>query len=583
MGNNIKKKELKQKKEEIKENFFNYHCNQCKEIPLLNFYYSYFDLICSNHKILNIPIEDFYNYIIFNYECSICNISSNISKNYIYCYKCNKKYCGKCIINHNQDKSCFHKIINVFQKNTICLLHDNKYIKYCLNCKLNLCQLCDNNNHKNHYIELFKDIYPSKEDIDIFKKVNSLLNNKKKENEWSKDQEPKLKKYIEIKSLLVNSFNEYISNYNYINNLNNIIRTTSNKFRYYKNENNIQYINKIDSEKDINSFENKIPIKSLSKDITDDYNSIIWCIKQLNIIQINSQQKLELIAIGSGNYKILLLNSLTFKVYQIIKEHTAEVYSLAQYKDSPNYLFSSSADESINIYKINSKYKFELIQKLKKSKDKSGGEINKVIILSNKLLVASDRRSITIWKSSNNNKIKYEDFYEIIIKRDTCQLLEVNPSIFVATQYEGVGHFQVYKNEGESFPLIGELYIESHGNSSNGLYKINDQLICSGAENYFFIICIEPLQVIQKYPVNETVLYVYITKGEYLFLRGKSCISQYRIIKDEDNHFIELFELDNYPLKDYVFSREKAILPFDDGRIFYVERKGEIKLYQLLA
>ena len=305
--------------------------------------------------------------------------------------------------------------------------------------------------------------------------------------------------------------------------------------------------------------------------------------KQLNIIKINPQQNLELIAIGGYNNIILILNIITFRVHQIIKEHNGTIYSLEQYKDTSNYLISSSSDESINIYILNSKYKYELIQKIKKSEGKKGGEINKVIILSNKLLVSGDRRSITIWKSNNENnkEIKYEDFYEILLNRDTCHLLEVNPSIFIATQYENNGHFQVYKNEGISFPLIGELNVESHGYSSNGLCKINDKLICSGAENYFFIICIDPLRVIQKFPFNNSILYyIYVTKEDYLYCRGEDCIVQYKI---EDNNFIEIIEMDKYPIKESYFSEERAILPFDDGRIFFVDNKKEKKLYQLLA
>ena len=67
-----------------------------------------------------------------------------------------------------------------------------------------------------------------------------------------------------------------------------------------------------------------------------------------------------------------------------------------------------------------------MIQKIKKSKNKSGGEIGKGIVLSNKLLVSGDHRSITIWKSNpkkNKEEVNYEDFYEIIINCDTCNLL----------------------------------------------------------------------------------------------------------------------------------------------------------------
>jgi hypothetical protein len=112
------------------------------------------------------------------------------------------------------------------------------------------------------------------------------------------------------------------------------------------------------------------------------------------------------------------------------------------------------------------------------------------------------------------------------------------------------------------------LNVESHGYSSNGLCKINDKLICSGAENYFFIICIGPLQVIQKFPFNNiTVYYIYVTKEDYLYCSGKNCIAQYKIIKDEDNNFIELVEIDKYYRKRFYF-QGRAILPFDDGRIF---------------
>ncbi len=80
----------------------------------------------------------------------------------------------------------------------------------------------------------------------------------------------------------------------------------------------------------------------------------------------------------------------------------------------------------------------------------------------------------------------------MVINRDTCHLLEVNPFIFVATQYTG-NHFQVYKNDNNTFPLIGELtHIATHGNSSNGLEKINDRIVCSNGNNEISIISNEP-------------------------------------------------------------------------------------------
>ena len=73
---------------------------------------------------------------------------------------------------------------------------------YVLNCKLNLCELCEKHNH---YIEKFKEIYPLKEEIDKFNnKVYNL-------NDFDYK---KIKKVIEIKILLVKSLNENMTNYN---------------------------------------------------------------------------------------------------------------------------------------------------------------------------------------------------------------------------------------------------------------------------------------------------------------------------------------------------------------------------------
>ena len=90
---------------------------------------NHFDLICSNHQILNLPIEDFYNYIAFDYECSICKVTSFDSKNYFYFNNDNKIYCKNCIINHKNEINNIQKLINAFQKNAVCLLHKKKIFK----------------------------------------------------------------------------------------------------------------------------------------------------------------------------------------------------------------------------------------------------------------------------------------------------------------------------------------------------------------------------------------------------------------------------------------------------------------------
>ena len=297
--------------------------------------------------------------------------------------------------------------------------------------------------------------------------------------------------------------------------------------------------------------------------------------EKLNTIKINLQESLELIVIGGTDTKIILFNCLNLKIYQIIKEHEDTVYSLAQYKNDPNYLFSSSKDSTINIFRLENNYKYKLIKKLRKQKEKEGGPMNKIIILSNKLLISSDDLSITVWKSNNNQdegEINYEEIYEIITKFHTCHLLEVNPSILAATQYNC---FQVYNTLKDSFPLIGQLNkIKSLASSSNDLSKINDNIVCLGSNSRFYIISIIPLQIIQKIIIpSSTVYFIYITK-DYIYCKGNKSIVQYKIINGNSNNFVEIKQIDKI---DYD-NEHKAILPLDDGRIFYIE-KGISKNY----
>jgi len=623
-----------------------YHCKICGEIPLLHFSLFYLDVVCSNHKVLNIPFDKFEHFIKFDNECSVCSKKCN-DNNLNYCYECKIFFCNNC---KNKHKS--HSIVNANEKNTICNLHHKKYDKFCFNCKINLCELCDHkNNNKNHYIELIKDIYPSDNDINIFNEISfkkmNLLNkkeneikeqekrrdelkfakiskdegNKEDDNEKENENEDEdeddddenehesefeemnfnrfnyLDRYkiqyesinqqkngIKIKKLLMETFSKNISNYIYINNINNIIRCSFIRDipQNYRKL-NIKYFNDYIIKDDINHIKNKIVFKTFENDIYGQ----IWCMKKLNEIKKNENQKLSLIALGNSNSKIVIINLLNFRIHQIIEEHEDTVYSLEQYKEDSKYLFSSSEDDTINIYELGENYKYYLIQKLKKEQEKSGSEINKVIALSNKLLVSSDHRSITIWKSNNNekNKLHYEDYYEIVINKDTCHLLEVNPSLFVATQYQ-TDTFQVYKNEGKTFPLIGQLEnVGTHGHSSNGLAKINDRFVCSATYGEFYVICIEPLQIIQRI-LNffDNITYLYITKQKYLYCKNKDDnFIQYKIVCDEEDNFVELDELGSFYLKEGFQINEKSILPLDDGRIFLKANNNNSNCFYLIA
>ena len=204
------------------------------------------------------------------------------------------------------------------------------------------------------------------------------------------------------------------------------------------------------------------------------------------------------------------------------------------------------------------------------------GEINKVIILTNGYLATAERGSLSIWKPKlDNEQKKFEFFKEIITNNDTCHLLEVNPQVF-ACAILGSNTINVYKNVGNEYPLLGTIdNVFSHGSNSNGMAAINDNIFCSGGENgYIYVVSIYPLQVIQKIKLLEKgnwglVKFICKSIDGFIFTSVGDGIIQYKIIKDEDDNFINLEKFDI--IEDGV--ENNAIVLTEEGKIFYKQKR----------
>ena len=154
-------------------------------------------------------------------------------------------------------------------------------------------------------------------------------------------------------------------------------------------------------------------------------SSKIWCMLKLNNI-FNKNVSLNLVAIGFGDSKIIIINLLRMEIHQEIDTEDT-VYSLAQFKNNSNYLICSLSDGKMIIYVLKGS-KYQILQTLKKPEDLDKGEINKVITLSDGNLATAERGAISIWKQIlDTEEKKFEFSKEIITDDDTCQLLEVNP------------------------------------------------------------------------------------------------------------------------------------------------------------
>ena len=301
-----------------------------------------------------------------------------------------------------------------------------------------------------------------------------------------------------------------------------------------------------------------------------DTTSKIWCMLKLNEIsnkQNNEQLNLNLVALGLWN-KIIIINLINMEIYQEIKT-SSTVYSLARFKENSKYLISSLEDGQIFIYQlINNEYK--QFQILEKPKEIQRGEINKVITLNDGNIATAERGALSIWKPKKGKDL-FEFFKEIITKDDTCQLLEINPNMFACAIYRK-RLINIYKNDGNKFPLLGQIKdVESHGNNSNGMAKINDNLFCSGGEGcYLYVISVIPVQVIQtiiigKRNYNDYIHFVHKSYDEFIFASTGKQIIQYQIIKDKDNNFIKLEEI--YEIEDG--NDNSAIITTEEGKILY--------------
>ena len=188
-------------------------CPECKENILLDFKRFKYNLYgCKNkHNIKGIYLYKETQEIDLNkIICNICNKNNkgNSHNNLFFiCNTCNKNLCPLCKSIHEQN----HKIINYDDKNYICNIHNEIFIKYCETCNKDLCMLCENE-HNNHKILDFKNLLIDKDDLlKINKDLNEVIENFKYKINRIKYIFDKM---INILDLYYKINNDIINNYN---------------------------------------------------------------------------------------------------------------------------------------------------------------------------------------------------------------------------------------------------------------------------------------------------------------------------------------------------------------------------------
>ena len=224
---------------------------------------------CKNgHIIDNILLNEFEKTQYINnkeIKCEICNNKYN--KIFYKCLECKKNICSLCESNHEKD----HKIINYDEKLYICDKHYENYNSYCEECKINLCTLCKGE-HKSHKIISLGEIIPNKDEL--------IKNNRK------------LKRMIDLFNnnvkIIINILEEVIENMNIYYKINEDIinNYNNNKNINYEILYNIYKIKENNIIKGMKNIVNKSSIKSKFSDIFD-----IYC--KMNINEINLIYKVD--------------------------------------------------------------------------------------------------------------------------------------------------------------------------------------------------------------------------------------------------------------------------------------------------
>ena len=251
----------------MSDKIFYPYCKECNsllyfEIEPLNFSINY---ICSKNKdhykkkVYFKTFERFYLKKQNLIKCSKCYINLENS-DYYNCEECANFYCSKCMIEDIQINR--HKSISNKKYSNRCLIHQNDFTKYCVDCKKNLCIFCIRNDefHKNHKIIRLYEIMPSSKDIKNLQEkikeksnytnnlIEKLENLKRQINSKIEELLQNLKDEISLLKKIVLNFNNTFMNFTYFQIFNYINKNIDNK---HNNKMLIEFYNTEDIKKQI--------------------------------------------------------------------------------------------------------------------------------------------------------------------------------------------------------------------------------------------------------------------------------------------------------------------------------------------
>ena len=197
-------------------------CGQNVKIKLIDYKVVIYPCV-NGHKDKILFLKDYETiknlYFLKKLKCDVCH--ENDIK-YFYCFNCKYKLCSSCKEKHQSE----HSIINYENINYICPEHKDPFVSYCNKSFKNLCLLCIQANNA------YENILYEKIPLNIDEHKIKIKEIKKYINKFNKEVEEIIRKlnnvlksmniYFSIIEDMINNYNIKKTNYEIINNINEI-------------------------------------------------------------------------------------------------------------------------------------------------------------------------------------------------------------------------------------------------------------------------------------------------------------------------------------------------------------------------
>ena len=242
-------------------------CPECKESALIDIDENYqISLQCRNEHQTYIPFKDFEKSQLIDQSkikcegCKIINKGSTPNNSFYRCLQCKLNLCPKCKITHEQEK---HIIIDYDDREFYCTTHYEPIKSLCVDCQSEICNLCEEKEHKDHETEsigtVLRDIEGPKKELMILKE--SIRNLRKD-----------IKEIIAKLNFVIDNLNNYYSIYS------GILSNFDDKKRSYMNGCNINILKRWNVD-----FMRQLSEITIDKNLKTKFSELIRLYEEMNL------------------------------------------------------------------------------------------------------------------------------------------------------------------------------------------------------------------------------------------------------------------------------------------------------------